>query len=446
MILDNLNKNQIEAVKHFGSPLLILAGAGSGKTRVLTTKIAYLIQNNFVKPSQILAVTFTNKAAEEMRSRVNLLMSSSNKEITSKVMIKTFHSFGAWIIKAYSELLGYKSENISIYDDTQAREMLSSSLNEKLNGRDARVVLSWINKAKIYGLRPGSDFKEIQSIGYPVEEIYSSYQKKLKDSNAVDFGDLIMLPLNLLKSNNNVLDNIREQFKVILVDEFQDANRAQFELLRCLYHKNNYLCVVGDDDQSIYGFRGADVKSFLEFPKIFSGTTLIRLEQNYRSTGAILDVASSVVSNNRQRFGKTLWTKENKGTIPLISYFQDEEQEALYCADLLQKNYKGKTEILYRMNFQSRIFETVFQTKRIPYRIVGSIRFYERQEIKDILAYLTVIHNPNDAVAFQRAAISPRRGIGKKTIELVINKSKETKGDLYLAALSLKKESTSRFV
>ena len=439
--LDQLNDRQRQAVLHAGSPLLILAGAGSGKTRVIAAKVAHLIATEAVAAQHILAVTFTNKAADEMRSRVHRLVAASGHgDAGKRVMVRTFHAFGAWLLRVYGERLGFDPQRLSIYDDGDARQILRRLVAEEDDeyvAGDIRDMAAWITAAKNRGLGPGADLSALRRSPFPMARIYARYQARLAELNAADFGDLILLPLALLTQDSEVRQQVRHRFRVLLVDEFQDANHAQFELLRVLHEPPGYLCVVGDDDQSIYRFRGADVDGFLSFPKRFAGTEVVRLEQNYRSTGAILDLASAVVSYNRRRMGKTLWTEQDQGDLPTVAYLEDAEEEARYCAELIRRRPAASSAILYRMNFQSRTFETLFQALRIPYRVVGTVRFYEREEVKDSLAYLGLLYNPRDEVAFRRAVSKPRRGIGEKTVTRVVALAAATEDDLLAATKRL---------
>ena len=439
--LEQLNDRQRQAVLHAGSPLLILAGAGSGKTRVIATKVAHLIATEAVAAQHILAVTFTNKAADEMRSRVHRLVAASgHSDAGKRVMVRTFHAFGAWLLRVHGECLGFDPQRLSIYDDGDARQILRRLVAEEDDeyvAGDIRDMAAWITAAKNRGLGPGADLSALRRSPFPMARIYARYQARLAELNGADFGDLILLPLALLTQDSEVRQQVRHRFRVLLVDEFQDANHAQFELLRVLHEPPSYLCVVGDDDQSIYRFRGADVDGFLSFPKRFAGTEVVRLEQNYRSTGAILDLASAVVSYNRRRMGKTLWTEQDQGDLPTVAYLEDAEEEARYCAELIRRRPAASSAILYRMNFQSRTFETLFQALRIPYRVVGTVRFYEREEVKDSLAYLGLLYNPRDEVAFRRAVSKPRRGIGEKTVTRVVALAAATEGDLLAATKRL---------
>jgi len=410
--LESLNPRQREAVLHEGSPLLILAGAGSGKTRVITTKIAWLVGEKGMDPRSILAVTFTNRAAAEMRERVSQLAPRGEE-----VMIRTFHSFGSWLLRRNSHLLGLSSR-YSIYDDDDALSLLSS-LTEGKNRRELGQYARWISRAKDYVLAPGDD---LDSISYDPEfpAIYKAYEDKLRELGNADFGDLILRSVELLRDNPEVRRRIHQRFKVVLVDEYQDSNVGQYELLKLLAGEDTYVCVVGDDDQSIYRFRGAEVKNILTFPDSFPGTAIVRLEQNYRSTDKILAIASEVVSHNSGRLGKTLWTEKTGGNKAVLVHLDTQDQEAEYCAELLKDGHLTGTAILYRTNAQSLPFETLFARKRIPYRLVGSRRFYDREEVKDVLAYLGLLNNPSDEVAFRRIINKPKRALGPAAVEKIL--------------------------
>ncbi len=428
--LINLNPPQLEAVKYDGSSLLILAGAGSGKTRVITSKIAYLINEKGVNPNSILAMTFTNKAAGEMRERVSKMVSDG-----ANAFISTFHSFGAWLLRRNG---GF----VSIYDDDDMLSLLGS-IYEKETRKYLKKYAVWISRAKDYCLGPGDDLSRI-SLDDHFPEKYAAYQIRLNETGNLDFGDLIMKSVDLLRNNPEIRSRIQQRFSFILVDEYQDSNGAQFEFLKLLVGDATSLCVVGDDDQSIYRFRGAEVKNIVNFPEIFSGTRVIKLEENYRSTDSILKIATAVVENNKSRLGKKLWTK-NPSTCPVeLYYLEDQEEEAKFCAGLLRDgNLKG-TAILYRTNAQSLNFESYFLKAGIPYRLVGSLRFYEREEIKDILAFLSLLINPKDPVAFIRIINKPPRGIGKTSIRKIILKSGEIGGDLISASLEISHSLASR--
>ena len=415
--LEKLNPKQYEAVINQGQPLLILAGAGSGKTRVITSKIAYLVEQCGTLPSSILAVTFTNKAAGEMRDRVaSFLGYTGDMKSYELPMIRTFHSFGAWILRRNSDYAGL-SPNFSIYDDSDMVSLLKS-LEKAGSKRDVKLYANLISRAKDYSLTPDDDLSAV-TFDPEFPAVYKAYQEKLDSIGNVDFGDLILKSVQLLRNNSEIQQRLSRKFQVILVDEYQDSNIAQFELLKLLAGDGRSLTVVGDDDQSIYKFRGAEVQNIIGFPEYFSGTKVIKLEQNYRSTAPILEVASAVVDKNRGRLGKKLWTARKGGQRPVLAYFSTAQEEAEFCADLVAKD-TVETAILYRTNAQSRLFESVFTRRSIPYRIVGSLKFYEREEIKDTLAWMAFLVNPKDQVSFQRIINKPARGIGKATVDKIL--------------------------
>lgn len=415
--LEKLNPKQYEAVINQGQPLLILAGAGSGKTRVITSKIAYLVEQCGTLPSSILAVTFTNKAAGEMRDRVaSFLGYTGDMKSYELPMIRTFHSFGAWILRRNSDYAGL-SPNFSIYDDSDMVSLLKS-LEKSGSKRDVKLYANLISRAKDFALTPDDDLSAV-TFDPEFPAVYKAYQEKLDSIGNVDFGDLILKSVQLLRNNSEIQQRLSRKFQVILVDEYQDSNIAQFELLKLLAGDGRSLTVVGDDDQSIYKFRGAEVQNIIGFPEYFSGTKVIKLEQNYRSTAPILEVASAVVDKNRGRLGKKLWTARKGGQRPVLAYFSTAQEEAEFCADLVAKD-TVETAILYRTNAQSRLFESVFTRRSIPYRIVGSLKFYEREEIKDTLAWMAFLVNPKDQVSFQRIINKPARGIGKATVDKIL--------------------------
>ena len=433
--LKELNDRQYEAVVHINSPLLILAGAGSGKTRVITSKIAYMMDCHGIHPSSILAVTFTNKAAREMSERVSGILSQyTETDLQYPPMIRTFHSFGAWVLRRNSRFAGL-DPNFTIYDDEDVLTLLQS-ICEGRSKKDLKPYASMISRAKDYALLPGDDLSAV-SFDPEFPDIYLKYQAKLDSIGNADFGDLILKPYLLFKNHPEIRERMRQRFKYVLVDEYQDSNVAQFELLKILCGTGENLTVVGDDDQSIYRFRGAEVKNILTFPDSFKNTKIIKLEENYRSTENILDIASAVVSNNTGRLGKTLWTRKKGGAKTVISVFDSQSEEASYCASLLDKNNYNRTAILYRTNAQSIPFETLFPRLKIPYRIVGALKFYDREEIKDILAYLSFLLNTKDEVAFKRIVNKPSRGIGKSAFGKIMASSTDTEGDLYKAVKSL---------
>lgn len=423
--LSTLNPEQRAAVLHEGAPLLILAGAGSGKTRVITTKIAYLVERRGVDPRSILAVTFTNKAAAEMQKRAAELCPAAEG-----ALIRTFHSFCAWFLRRNAAVLGMKSRFV-IYDDDDAVTLLRGLYPDLSRGQLSRYA-HWISRAKDYALSPGDNLWKItEDSQFP--DIYAAYEARLREIGNVDFGDLILRSLELLRDHPEVRERIRQRFSVILVDEYQDSNIAQFGLLRQLAGPETYLCVVGDDDQSIYRFRGAEVRNILTFAEHFPGTQVIKLERNYRSSQEILDVASSVVERNRGRLGKKLWTDRAGGTRAVLAYLPDQDAEVSFVAGLLRDGSYGGTAILYRTNAQSRLFESYFVSAGIPYRVVGTLRFYEREEVKDTLAFLAFLANPKDEVAFRRIVNKPARGIGEVTLEKLLAQAAHTEGDLVRA-------------
>ena len=423
--LDSLNDKQCEAVVHSGAPLLILAGAGSGKTRVITTKIAFLIQERGINPSQILAVTFTKKAANEMKERaVNLEPRAAGAQI------RTFHSFGAWFLRRYADEAGL-TPSFTVYDDNDSAVIVTKAL-PTIKKRDAGIAAHKIALAKDYCLSPDDDLSEIDT-DENFAQTYRAYQNRLRTTGNADFGDLIMLPVRVMEKNPQIRAQMRRRFRVIMVDEYQDSNIAQFKLLQMLAgldeDSGTYVCVVGDDDQSIYRFRGAEVQNILNFAKVFPGTDIIKLESNYRSTARILAAADAVVKHNEGRLGKTLIAERGDGSMPQLFFLKNQDEEAAFAANLIEQSHSdaenpcpyGNWAILYRTNAQSLAFETEFLRRKIPYTVVGSLKFYEREEIKDSLAYLAFIANPKDEIAFQRIVNKPPRGVGEKSQEKLIS-------------------------
>ncbi|MBI5525982.1 MAG: UvrD-helicase domain-containing protein [Deltaproteobacteria bacterium] len=416
----DLNPPQLEAVRHVDGPLLVLAGAGSGKTRVITYRIAHLISEGGVPPGKILAVTFTNKAAGEMKHRVASLL--SQLETTGDVWVSTFHSTCARILRSHAAMLGYPRDWL-IYDEDDSRSLAKKVLFE-MNIPDHELkpdeLTAFVDRAKNRCLGPDETAQEDDSIE---AEAYAEYQKRLKKAGAMDFGDLILNVVALWRSEARILDAWRARFAYVLVDEFQDTNRAQMEflLLACGTHRN--ICVVGDDDQSIYRWRGAEVGNILSFERHFPGATIVRLEQNYRSTQAILDAAHAVVSQNEGRHEKRLWTDRKGGAPVAVFAAQDDRGEADYVAGTITGRRAGGRlsfddfAVFVRTGFQTRVFEEKFRELRIPYELVGGVRFYERKEIKDVLAYLRLCVNPKSDVDFERVVNVPARGIGDTTVE-----------------------------
>ncbi len=421
--LSTLNKEQREAVEQTQGPLLLLAGAGSGKTRVLTHRIAYLIEEKDVYPGNILAITFTNKAASEMKERVEHLIGS----LASNMWISTFHSACVRMLRRNIDSIGYTNSFV-IYDTADQKTVLKDCLKE-LNVDEKSYPIKYIQSIigdakdkligpKEYEKKNYSDFKlRVMS------DVYTLYQKKLRSNNALDFDDLIMKTVELLENAPDVLDFYQRKFEYIMVDEYQDTNRAQYKLVNMLSKKHRNLCVVGDSDQSIYKWRGADIRNILDFEKDFINAKVIMLEQNYRSTKTILEAANNVIKRNNQRKDKKLWTANNTGE--KIRYFrgQSEHEEANFIVDQIrnmryEKDYDYRDfAILYRTNAQSRVIEDFLRRNNMPYRIIGGLKFYDRMEVKDIIAYLRVIQNPLDDVSLIRVINTPKRGIGNRTIE-----------------------------
>ena len=417
-IYDTLNPKQKEAVLHTDGPLLILAGAGSGKTRVLTHRIAYLIDECGVNPWNIMAITFTNKAAGEMRERVDDLVGFGAESI----WVSTFHSSCVRILRRHIESLGYTT-SFSIYDSDDQKTLMRQvfkAMNVDTKQFKERSVLAAISSAKDKLITPeefllnaGADFREKKT-----GEIYKEYQKQLRKNNALDFDDLIVKTVELFQNNPQVLDYYQERFKYIMVDEYQDTNMAQFKLVSLLASKYRNLCVVGDDDQSIYRFRGADIQNILSFEHTFPGTKVIKLEQNYRSTQNILDAANGVIRHNFGRKDKTLWTANGEGDKILFKQFDTARDEADFVArQIRDSSYSYQDQaVLYRTNAQSRLIEERCIFYNIPYRLVGGVNFYQRKEIKDVLAYLKTIANGVDDLSVIRIINVPKRGIGATTI------------------------------
>jgi DNA helicase-2/ATP-dependent DNA helicase PcrA len=441
--LEVLNNEQRRAVLHTGKPLLILAGAGSGKTRVITTKIAWLIRERAVAPYSILAVTFTNKAAREMADRARRI-----DERAGDAMLRTFHSFGAWFLRRNGNLAGLDSGFV-IYDDDDMVSLLSTIMNGEPK-MEIRSIAHNISRAKDYFLSPEDPELALIDSRKKFRDIYRVYEERLAKIGNVDFGDLIKKPVEILRKEPEVARRLRGRFSVIMVDEYQDANVAQFTLLKELCGPETYVCVVGDDDQSIYRFRGAEVKNILEFPNRFSGTDVIRLEQNYRSTAPILAVASSVVDHNKGRLGKTLRAERGTGKQPVLAFLPDQDEEANFCATLVENSIKGGKAawsdwaVLYRTNAQSLGFETEFLRRGIPYRVVGSLKFYEREEIKDALALLSFLVNPRDEVAFRRVVNKPARAVGPVTVDKIIADSETRSGTIAEAAQGIAPELSAK--
>lgn len=440
-LLDNLNKQQREAVEHTEGPLLILAGAGSGKTRVLTHRIAYLINEKNVYPSNILAITFTNKAAREMKERVQNLLEGSYD-----MWVSTFHSACARILRMEIEKLSGYKKNFIIFDTDDQVKLIKECLKE-LNYNEKnfppKEMISSISKAKDQLMTPskfmdryGRDFRLKK-----VADIYSLYQKKLMANNALDFDDILFKTVEIFQNNPDVLQRYQQKFKYIMVDEYQDTNYCQYMLVNLLAKSHRNLCVVGDDNQSIYSWRGADIGNILNFEKDFPDAKVIKLEQNYRSTQTILDAANSVISNNFGRKNKRLWTDNGEGR-PIVSYkAMDERDEADFIigeVDRLsfqEQRSLNNFAILYRTNAQSRVLEEMCMARGIPYKIVGGHRFYDRMEVKDVIAYLRVIQDPEGDLSIKRIINVPKRGIGKATLDTLEDYARQNGISIYEALL-----------
>tara|TARA_Y100000590_G_scaffold462979_1_gene628536 strand:+ start:461 stop:2674 length:2214 start_codon:yes stop_codon:yes gene_type:complete len=439
--LNKLNDSQKEAVLHSDGPLLILAGAGTGKTRVLTSKLAHIINTKQSFPSNILAVTFTNKAAKEMQSRIGNIIGGA---VEGMNWLGTFHSIGAKILRYHSELAELRSDFTILDTDDQLKLIKEVIRMEDIDEKKfpPRFFLSFIEGWKNKGLMPN----EISA--YPIEifgkgkstSIYENYQARLQRLNCVDFGDLLLLPLHILKTNDEILNKYQKLFKYILVDEYQDTNTVQYLLLRILSQKNNNIACVGDDDQSIYGWRGADLNNILNFEKDFENARVIRLETNYRSSKNILGAARSLISHNKDRLGKELKScDDDLGDKVKIRTLWSAEDEANFISEEIENiQHSGKSlnniAILVRASFQMREFEDKFILKNIPYRVIGGPRFYERQEIRDVIAYLQIALNPDNDIKFERIVNTPKRGIGATTIRLLNDTSKKINTSLYEAS------------
>jgi DNA helicase-2/ATP-dependent DNA helicase PcrA len=436
-----LNDRQKEAVLHTQGPLLILAGAGSGKTSVLTRRIAHLVENKGVSPWAVLAITFTNKAAKEMKERVSALI---GEELTNDMWVSTFHAMCVRMLRRYPERLGY-GRYFTIYDTADQKSLLKDVM-KVLNVNDKNFpvgnVLGAISSKKNELITPemavrsiGNDYRE-----KVISEIYTAYQKKLKENNAMDFDDLLVNTYLLLKENADVLSYYQNKFNYILVDEYQDTNGAQYQLVQMLARAHHNLCVVGDDDQSIYGWRGADISNILEFEKDFDSTTVIKLEQNYRSTKSILDAANNVVAHNKGRKVKKLWTDNEEGQNITILQASNEYREAeMITKNIVEAIEEGERDyrefaILYRTNAQSRVLEEKMVENSIPYRLLGGTRFYERKEIKDLISYLKVVANAKDDVALKRIINVPKRGIGAASVNTIADYAIKQNMDFFEAA------------
>ena len=424
-LVEGLNDKQKEAVIETEGPCLVIAGAGSGKTKVLTHKIAYLLEEKNIKPWNILAITFTNKAANEMKERITNLIG----EVANDMWIGTFHSICVKILRKFIDRVGYNSDFV-IFDTSDQKTLIKQCIRS-LNLDDKiytdRGVIAEISNSKNemltpmqYKLRTNNEIRKEK-----IAEIYEIYQRRLKENNALDFDDIINLTIQILTENQDVLEYYSEKFKYVLVDEYQDTNKAQFTLITLLSGRHGNITVVGDNDQGIYSFRGADITNILNFEKDFPGTKIIKLEQNYRSTKAILDAANAVIKHNEKKYEKNLWTEKEGGKRPEVAILDNEYEEANFIVEQInrlkrEEYYKySDFTVLYRTNAQSRSIEDIFRRENIPYKMIGGLKFYERKEIKDVIAYLRLIHNQADNLSLGRIINEPKRGIGQTSMEKI---------------------------
>jgi DNA helicase-2/ATP-dependent DNA helicase PcrA len=432
-ILDKLNPEQKKAVQCTEGPLLVFAGAGSGKTRVITNRIAYLVSEKGVKPENILAVTFTKKAAGEMQERVVEILKDLGLDPEDKPTIGTFHSIGAMLLRQNPDKVGL-DRRFSIYDTDDVEKLVKEIMKEQqidIKQIRPKAIMSCIQTAKNdlvspkdYSRHYGGFIEDITA------DIYPEYQKQLKAQNAVDFGDLLYLTVTMLDEDEEILKKYQEEFKYILIDEYQDTNTVQYKFAKLLSNKYKNICVVGDDDQGIYAWRGADVKNIQQFEKDFPEVTVVKLEQNYRSTRNVIEAASSVISQNNLRVEKKLWTEQGGGDTITMFQAQDQNDEAKFVSDeilRLQRQGIKLTDIavLYRTNYQSRVIEEEMLRNGLPYKLVGGFRFYDRKEIKDILSYMRVIYNLKDELSFNRIVNTPTRKMGPKSVGDIHSLSKE---------------------
>ena len=436
-LLEGLNDKQYEAVINTDGPCLVIAGAGSGKTKVLTHKIAYLMQEKDIKPWNILAITFTNKAANEMKERVEALVGDDAKDM----WIGTFHSICVKILRRFIDRIGF-DHSFVIFDTSDQRSLIKECLKDlKIDDKmfTDRIVQFEISNAK-NDMKEPEEYEAMVKGDYRREKIasvYNLYQRRLKENNAIDFDDIINYAIKIFRENDDVLDYYTNKFNYILVDEYQDTNKSQFTLIRLLAKAHGNITVVGDNDQGIYSFRGADISNILNFEKDFKGTKIIKLEQNYRCTQNILNAANSVIKNNEVKYKKKLWTENEEGALPTFHVSDDEYDEGRYIVEeinhLRREEYYKYSDfaILYRMNSQSRAIEEILRREDIPYKIVGGLKFYERKEIKDIIAYLRLINNPSDNLALKRIINEPKRGIGKTSLDKIQAISEQTGIPMY---------------
>lgn len=436
-LLEGLNDKQYEAVINTDGPCLVIAGAGSGKTKVLTHKIAYLMQEKDIKPWNILAITFTNKAANEMKERVEALVGDDAKDM----WIGTFHSICVKILRRFIDRIGF-DHSFVIFDTSDQRSLIKECLKDlKIDDKmfTDRIVQFEISNAK-NDMKEPEEYEAMVKGDYRREKIasvYNLYQRRLKENNAIDFDDIINYAIKIFRENDDVLDYYTNKFNYMLVDEYQDTNKSQFTLIRLLAKAHGNITVVGDNDQGIYSFRGADISNILNFEKDFKGTKIIKLEQNYRCTQNILNAANSVIKNNEVKYKKKLWTENEEGALPTFHVSDDEYDEGRYIVEeinhLRREDYYKYSDfaILYRMNSQSRAIEEILRREDIPYKIVGGLKFYERKEIKDIIAYLRLINNPSDNLALKRIINEPKRGIGKTSLDKIQAISEQTGIPMY---------------
>ena len=440
--LNGLNKNQKEAIIDLDGPCLIVAGAGSGKTRVLTTRVAHIINQKKAWPNQILCVTFTNKAAREMQNRIAKLL---KEKVSSLPWLGTFHSVSAKLLRRHAEAVGLNSHFTIIDQEDQLRLIKNLCKAEKIDTKkiSPQFILSFINQWKNKGLLPN---KIIAKKGFPLErdilKVYKFYQERLKILNSCDFGDLILHCVTIFENNPEILELYLKNFKYILVDEYQDSNHIQSKWLNLLAKKNKNICCVGDDDQSIYSWRGAEIKNFLDFSKTYKNTKIVKLEQNYRSTQNILSAASKLISNNEGRLGKKLWTDGKDGDLVKLNCYKNGREEAVGISDIIEQRLKKKyslnnISILVRAIFQTREFEERFLKIGMGYRVVGGTKFYDRTEIKDSVAFLRIVNQKNDDLAFERIVNVPKRSIGESSIKQIYDWARKNNKSLEDSAIEL---------
>ena len=440
--LINLNKNQKEAVINPEGPCLIVAGAGSGKTKVLTTRVVHIIKEKKAWPNQILCVTFTNKAAREMQNRITGLL---NEKVSSLPWLGTFHSVSAKLLRRHAEAVGLNSHFTIIDQEDQLRLIKNICKAENIDVKkiSPQFVLSFINQWKNRGLLPN---KVVAKKGIPLEKnilnVYKFYQERLKILNSCDFGDLILLCVTMFEKNSDILELYLNNFKYILVDEYQDSNYIQSKWLNLLAKKSNNICCVGDDDQSIYSWRGAEIRNFLDFNKVYKKTKIIKLEQNYRSSQNILSAASGLIAKNNDRLGKKLWTDSKDGELVQLACYKNGKYEAIGISDIIEQRLKKKyslnnISILVRAIFQTREFEERFLKIGMGYRVIGGTKFYERAEIKDSVAFLRIVNQKNDDLAFERIINTPKRSIGDRAIKQLHDWGRKNKKSLEDSAIEL---------